>query len=168
MAQPLDAVPNGTNVFIDANVLVYGLTGTSAQCKTFLERCSREEVTGITLFEIVNNATHSFMKAEAVQKALCAQKGALAYLKGHPDQVRLLTDYWTNTRRLLALNLLFVPLELDLIEGAHPERCAAGLLTDDSTIVAAMRAYGISSLATRDNQLDTVARIDVFSPTDVP
>jgi hypothetical protein len=41
MAQPLDTVPDGSNVLIDANILIYGLTDTSAQCKAFLERCSR-------------------------------------------------------------------------------------------------------------------------------
>jgi predicted nucleic acid-binding protein len=167
MAEPLDAVPNGSDVLIDANVLIYGLTATSAQCKAFLERCSREEVTGITLFEAVNNATHHFMKAEALEKGLCVGQ-AMKYLSGHPEQVKLLTDYWTNTQRLLALNLLFIPLELDIVRAAHPERRAAGLLTNDSMIIAAMRTYGISHLATGDNQLHAVAQVNVFSPNDIP
>jgi predicted nucleic acid-binding protein len=106
------------------------------------------------------------MKAEAVQKNLCAQK-AMRYLSEHPEQVRLLTDYWANTQRLLALNLLFVPLEMDIVEAAQPERRAAGLLTNDSMIVAAMRAYGISHLATRDDRFNDVAQITVFSPSDI-
>ncbi len=167
MAQPLDAVPNGSNVLIDANVFIYGLTDTSAQCKRFLERCSREEVTGITLFEAVNNATHQFMKAEAIQKGLCAGK-ALKYLSANPEQVKQLTDYWTNTQRILALNLLFIPLEREIVQAAQPERRAAGLLTNDSMIVAAMHAYGITHLATGDNQFDGVAQVTVFSPNDLP
>lgn len=86
MAQPLDTVPNGSSVLIDANILIYGLTNISAQCKAFLERCSREEVTGITLFEVVNNATHHFMKAEAIEKRLTA-KQAMKYLNEHPEEV---------------------------------------------------------------------------------
>jgi predicted nucleic acid-binding protein len=141
MAQHLNTVPNGSDVFIDANVFIYGLTAQSAQCKTFLERCSREEVTGITLFECAYDATHQFMKAEAVQKGHCAGQ-AMKYLSQHPEVVRQLTDYWSNTQRLLALNLLFVPIELKIVTGAQPERAGAGLLTNDSIIIAAMRNFG--------------------------
>jgi predicted nucleic acid-binding protein len=167
MAQDLNTVPNGSDVFIDANVFIYGLTARSAQCKTFLERCSREEVTGITLFECANDATHQFMKAEAVEKGHCAGQ-AMKYLSQHPEIVRQLTDYWANTQRLLALNVLFVPIELKIVAAAQPERVSAGLLTNDSIIIAAMRDFGVLSIATNDRQFDAVAGITVFSPTDIP
>lgn len=64
----LSAVTSGSNVFVDANILIYGLNGQSSQCHNFLERCSREEITGITLFALVNEATHRFMLAEAAAK----------------------------------------------------------------------------------------------------
>ncbi len=169
MAELLDSVPNGSDVLIDANVLVYGLTAKSAQCKTLLERCSREEVSGMTLFEVVHEATHTFMIGEALQKGLFdgqQEKGA-KYLSKHPEQVKVLTDYWVNIVRLLALNLLVLPMEQDIVEGAQAERVNAGLLTNDSLIVAAMREYGISKIATNDRQFETVAGISVFSPTDV-
>jgi predicted nucleic acid-binding protein len=167
MAQGLHTIPNGSDVFIDANVFIYGLTAQSAQCKAFLERCSREEITGITLFECANDATHQFMRAEAVQKGHCASQ-ATRYLSQHPEVVRQLTDYWTNTQRLLALNLLFVPIEMKIVTGAQPERANAGLLTNDSIIAAAMRDFGVLSIATNDRQFDAVPGITVFSPTDIP
>lgn len=68
----------------------------------------------------------------------------------------------------MALNLLFIPLEREIIDAAEPEKRAAGLLTNDSMIVAAMRAYGISDLATGDNLFDSVAHVTVFSPRDLP
>ena len=166
MAELLDTVPNRSDVLIDANVFVYGLTAKSAQCQAFLGRCSREELTGIALFESVNNATHQFMKGEALQKGLGTGQ-AMKYLSANPNQVKLLTDYWANTQRLLALNLLFLPVELSIVIGAQPERASAGLLTNDSIIVAAMRGYGVSLIATNDRQFDAVPGITVFSPTDV-
>jgi len=166
MAELLDAVPNGSDVLIDANVFVYGLTAKSAQCWTLLERCSREEVTGITLFEVLHEATHQFMKGEALQKGLCARQVA-KYLSEHPEQVKLLTAYWANTQRLLALNLLFLPMEENIVTVAQTERVNAGMLTNDSIIIAAMREYGISRIATNDRQFEAVAGISVFSPTDV-
>lgn len=166
MAERLDSVPNGSDVLIDANVFVYGLTAKSAQCKMLLERCSREEVSGITLFEVVHETTHQFMIGEARQKGLFSGQGA-KYLSKHPEQVKVLTDYWMNTLRLLALNVLLLPMEQGVVESAQAERVNAGLLTNDSLIVAAMREYGISRIATNDRQFETVAGISVFSPTDV-
>ena len=168
MAEPLDSVPDGSDVLIDANVFVYGLTAKSAQCKTLLERCSREEVSGITLFEVLHEATHKFMIAEALQRGLFAgqEKGA-KYLSKHPEQVKVLSDYWLNTVRPLALNMLLLPMEQHVVESAQAERVNAGLLTIDSLIVAAMREYGISRIATSDRQFEAVTGIAVFSPTDL-
>jgi predicted nucleic acid-binding protein len=148
MPRPLDSLPDGSDVLIDTNVFVYGLTAKSAQCRSLLERCSREEITGATLFEVLHEATHKFMIAEALQKGLFAgqqEKGA-KYLAKHPEQVRLLTDYWVNTLSLLALNLLILPMEVDVVKGAQTERVNAGLLTNDSIIVAAMKGYGITRI----------------------
>lgn len=166
MRKSLDAVPLGTDVLIDANVLIYGLSGQSAHCKTFLERCSREEIIGITLFETVNNATHQFMKGEAIQKKLCTSQ-PMKYLSTHPEQVKKLAEYWINTERLLSLNLLFLPLEIEILNLAQDERTTSGLLTNDSMIAASMKAYGITHLATADGGFDAVPQITVFAPTDV-
>jgi predicted nucleic acid-binding protein len=167
MAEPLDQVPGGSNLLIDANIFVYGLTAKSSQCKTFLERCSSEELSGIALFESVCNATHQFMKAEAIQKGYCYGQ-ALKFLAQHPEVLRRLSDYWINTQRLLALNLLFIPLDGGMVTEAQVERKAAGLLTNDSLIVAAMREYGIAHLASNDRTFDRVAGITVYAPTDIP
>lgn len=164
----LDTVPNGSDVLIDANIFIYGLTAKSTQCRTLLERCSREEVTGATLFEIMHEATHKFMIGEAQDKGLFTgpEKGA-KYLARHPEQVKTLSDYWTNTVRLLTLNILLLPMEEEIVNKAQLERTNAGLLTNDSLIVSAMREYGISLIATNDQLFETVAGISVFSPTDV-
>lgn len=166
MATALDAIPGGTNLVIDTNIFVFGLTGKSSQCKTLLQRCSNEEIFGITLFEVIHEATHVFMMAEARAKGLSASNIA-RHLASHPDQVKALADYWVNIQNLLKLNIVLLPMEQDVVVGAHVERSSAGLLTNDSVIVSAMREYGISLIATHDSQFDAVAGISVFSPTDV-
>jgi len=169
MAEPLDSVPDGSDLLIDTNVFVYGLTSKSKQCKTLLERCSSEQITGVTLYEVLHEATHVFMMGEARQKGLFAgqqEKGA-RYLSRHPEQVKALVDYWRNTVRLLALNVLLLPMELHIVRGAQVERENAGLLTNDSVLVGAMREYGITRIATNDRQFDTVRGISVFSATDI-
>jgi len=163
----LDTVPDGSNILIDTNIFVYALSNQSAQCKNFLARCSREQVSGITLYEIVHETTHAFMRAEAVAKGL-ATKSAITFLSRHPDEVKNLSDYWINTKKVLALNLIILPMEERIVVRAQAERIAAGLLTNDSVIVSAMREYAIAHIATNDRLFNSVNGISVFSPTDLP
>jgi len=167
VTSPLNAVPAGSNILVDANIFIHGLSAKSAQCKAFLGRCSKEEVTGVALFETVNDATYQFMKGEAVQKGFCSGQ-AMKYLAEHPDVVGKLADYWVNAERLLALNLLFVPVDEEIVRSAQAERVSAGLMTNDSIMVAAMRKYGIPRIATHDRQFEGVAGLTVFSPSDIP
>ncbi len=166
-ASPLSSLLVRSFIFIDANIFVYGLSGQSGQCRQFLERCLREEVTGITLVETVNEVTHRLMVAEALSKGLVT-RGTAKRLRENFGLIPGLTDYWRNTERLLALNLLFVPVNGAILRGAHAERQAAGLLTNDSMIVSCMREYGVSFLATSDQDFDRVAGITVFRPSDLP
>jgi len=159
-------IPVRSDIFIDANVLIYGLAGQSTECRDLLTRCSREEVIGICLFEIVNEATHRFMLAEAKAKGLIASEN-VRELRGKPEVVKVLVDYWKNTERVLALNLLFIPLDEQLLRGAYAERQGAGLLTNDSMIVSSMRLLGVPNLASADGDFDRVAGITVLGPSDL-
>src|SRR5208337_1752930 len=109
-------------------------------CRQLFERCLREEVTGIALFETVNEVTHRFMIAEALSKGLITTGGARA-LRSKFQQIPTLVDYWLNTQRVLALNILFIPVNETMIRSAQSVRQEAGLLTNDSMILAAMREY---------------------------
>jgi len=115
-AEPLPQIPAHSFVFIDANIFVYGLSGQSIQCRDLLDRCLREELTGITLFETVNEVTHRFMVAEALSKGLITS-GRAKDLRAKPGLISQLHDYWRNTERLLALNL-----HLPSGERGHPAR----------------------------------------------
>lgn len=163
----LPNVPGRSFVFIDANVFIYALTAQSAECRQLFERCLREEVTGIALFETVNEVTHRFMIAEALSKGLITAGGARA-LRNKFQQIPTLTDHWLNTQRVLALNLLFMPVNEAIIRNAQTVRQEAGLLTNDSMIVAAMCEYGLSFLASNDADFERVRNITVFKPTDLP
>lgn len=164
--QPLLSVPTGSDIFIDANIFIYGLNSTSPQCVSLLERCSREEVTGISLFEIVNEATHVLMLAEAVSKGVITKASALALRQNHADIPHLI-DYWYDTERILALNLLFFATDEQIVRGAQAERQGASLLTNDSMILSWMREYGISHIATADRDFERANGITVFRPDDI-
>jgi predicted nucleic acid-binding protein len=164
--KPLAAIPDGSDVFIDANVFIYALNGVSMQCRQFLERCSREELAGISSFSVVNEATHRLMLAEARSKGLIAAERA-GLMRANHDTIPSLVEYWRQVERILALNILLVDNNEPIIRAAQPERAAGHLLTNDSVIVSCMRDYGVSFLATNDSDFERVAGISVFRPDDV-
>lgn len=165
--RPLPDLPDQSFVMIDANVFIYAISGQSGECRQLFERCLREELTGIALFETVNEVTHRLMIAEALSKGIIAVGGAKA-LRNKVQQIPTLADYWIDTQRILALNLLFTPVNETIIRNAQTVRQEAGLLTNDSMIVAGMREYGLSFLASNDADFDRVDDITVFKPTDLP
>jgi predicted nucleic acid-binding protein len=164
--QPLSQIPTGSDVFIDANIFVYGLGGHSPQCRHFLERCLREEITGVCLFEIINEATHKFMLAEAASKGLIPKESA-GELRKKAHVIPGLTTYWQHTEKILNLNLLLLTTDEPIIRNAHLGRQSCGLLTNDSMILSCMRFYEITSLATNDGDFERVTGITVFQPYDL-
>ncbi len=52
--------PPGADVFLDANIFIYAFTATSPECEVFLARCARQDVFGVTSYEVVNETTHRF------------------------------------------------------------------------------------------------------------
>lgn len=164
--QPLLSVPAGSDIFIDANIFIYALNRRSAQCSLLLERCSREEVTGISLFEIVNEATHIFMLAEAKAKGVTTNPSASELRKKHLN-IPGLVDYWYDTQRILALNLLFFSTDEQIVRSAQSERQSACVLTNDSMILSWMREYGIQYIATADHDFERASGITVFGPDDI-
>jgi predicted nucleic acid-binding protein len=160
-------LPAHSFVFVDSNVLIYGLSGVSRECEDLLDRCQREELTGVTLYETINEVTHRLMVAEAKSKGVITSGGARA-LRRSFRLIPTLQDYWNDTVRLLSLNLLFLPVSDSILRAAQTERQAAGLLTNDSLIISCMREYGVSFLATNDSDFERVEGITIFKPTDLP
>lgn len=117
--QPLPDVPAASDVFIDANIFIYALSGASDECRAFLERCSREELIGISCFPVVNDTTHRLMLAEAKSKGLIREARA-SLLKTNRHIVPQLTDYWLQTERVLSMGVLLLGTD-----GIGAAECAA-------------------------------------------
>jgi len=165
--QSLSHLPSGCSVYLDANVFVYGGDGRSPQCAALMERCSQEEITGVTLFETVNEATHRFMLIEAEERGFIQQRSAKA-LRAKPGLILRLHEYWQRTELLLKMNLLFVAADEMLLRQAQVERASFGLLTNDSLIVACMRHLGIPFIASNDEDFSAISGITLFRPDDLP
>lgn len=162
---PLSAVPSGSCLFLDANIFIYALTGTSSECLALLRRCASEEVYGFTASHIICEATHRFMMQEALSVGLPSRPSDL---KRIPNEVAKLHRYWSQTESILKMNLAILEPEETWLRSAHTVRVTYGLLTNDSLAVAAMREYGIDSIASRDSDFGSLSGVMCYSPTDCP
>lgn len=164
--EPLSALPSGRDVFIDANVFVYGLSRQSSQCVDLLRRCAGEDVIGITSFEVLGEATHWLMIIEAVATKQIP-KHDWRLLKKSPPIVRQLRDYWSQVKTILNLNFLVLDLEESIFQHGQSIREMHGLLTNDSLIIATMEEYGLEFLVSNDNDFVSIPTVTVFKPTDL-
>ncbi len=163
----LQNLPRGIDVLLDANIFIYAFGRISQQCNDLLGRCVREEVFGITTLEVINEVTHRMMLLEAVAQGAINKENARD-LRGKPQAIRGLTQYWAQTNRIFGLNLLILNSDELRLRQAQTVRDSHGLLTNDSLIIAAMEEYGIPYLASRDDDFDHIPAVTVFKPTDLP
>jgi uncharacterized protein len=166
MPQPLPALSRGSLVFLDSNIFVYGLLGESQQCLDLMERCHKEEVTGVTSTEVIGEVCHRLMVKEAVDAGLISRPTAYA-LKPKHNAIRRLRRYWNLTERGFQLNLAVLGSDEARHRAAQQVRQRHGLLTNDSLIVAACFEHEIRSLATRDADFDPIPELTVYRPSDL-
>ena len=166
MARPLSALPDGTLVFVDANIFIYGLLGESRQCADLIERCRKEEVAGVTTTEVVGEVCHRLMVKEAMDLGMIARPAASA-LKSKHNAIRRLRKYWELTARIFQWNLVVLGSSEARHRAAQRIRSEHGLLTNDSLVAAACSEHNIRSLATRDADFDVIPQLTVYSPPDL-
>jgi predicted nucleic acid-binding protein len=166
-AVPLSDLPLGSDVFVDANVFVYGLLELSPECQTLLRRCAQEEVFGFTTLHVLNEMTHRLMLEEARQVGLISGGGA-SQLKKQAREIVGLRRYWEQTLNVLEMpSMMVLHMQESWLHRAHSERAQCGLLTNDSLIVAAMREYGLALLASNDGDFDRVLGVTRYFPSDL-
>jgi predicted nucleic acid-binding protein len=66
----LEDIPNGEQIFVDANILLYHFSGISSACRTFLRRCESKQVKAFTGVHILLEVAHRLMILEAMHKGL--------------------------------------------------------------------------------------------------
>lgn len=162
----LDAIPAGSRVLIDANILIYARGGMSEQCRRFLVRCAEREVSGVLSSIALAEFCHRRMMQEAQSLGLSGSNPARA-LSQNPALVRQLTQYPAEVEDLLAGELLILPIESGDFSKALELQRKHGLLTNDSLHLATAFRTGIRLLATADPQFSAVPDFTVFGPDDI-
>lgn len=160
-------VPDGTAVFIDANIFIYHLSGPSPlspACSTFLERVETGLLRGLTSSVVVIEVLHRLMILEAVTAFGVQARTATRYLKEHPEHVRSLRRHQEAPARIRDMGIELAPVGLEEIERSHEVKRRYGLLTNDALVVAAMQASDVTALASNDPDFARVEGITLYRP----
>ncbi|MEE8194976.1 MAG: type II toxin-antitoxin system VapC family toxin [Candidatus Bipolaricaulota bacterium] len=166
-ALPLPELPTGQTIFVDANIFIYHFTGLSQECSSFLERCERGDLWGITGVHILLEVLHRLMMIEAVTKKLVTSGNVAKKLRKKPNVVRELANCQTQTEAILEMGIEVVGLTSDALKISHPYRRRDGLLVNDSLTAAVMEAEAILDLATADPDFTRVKGLRVHRPLDL-
>jgi predicted nucleic acid-binding protein len=163
----LAGIPEGSTVFIDANVFVYHFVGASAQCTALLARCETSEVRGSTSALVLAEVAHRLMVIEAVKRRVVSSGNVARKLAGRPELVRQFTIYEASIQAISSMGVEIMALtEVTIQLGLRHQR-RYGLLTNDSLIVATMLQQGVRILATADRRLAIVDELEIAAPTDL-
>jgi len=181
----LEAVAGGAAVFVDANIFLYHFLGRSEECTRFLERCASGDVRGATGAHILAEVLHRSMIFEARSKKVAGggaaggagtagkarrevrKVEAVEILRASPEAVRKLTDYNAAAGAIIDMGFSVFPLTAEVVKAGQWIRARSGLMVNDSLVIATMRIYGLSALATADKGFGGVEGVELYGPTDL-
>jgi predicted nucleic acid-binding protein len=162
----LQAIPSQELVLLDANIVLYALSGASEQCRTLLRRCAENDVRGIVTTHILAEIQHRLMLAEAMENDWIAGKNPARQLAATPERIRRLSRYEEATRDLLTIGLHIEPMQReDVLESLSLQRLH-GLMTNDALLAAVARRLR-AGIASADKGLSAVRAISVYRPGDL-
>lgn len=164
----LSDVPEGTRVFIDANIFIYHFSAASRfnpSCTDFLERVEFGAVHGVTSAAIVQEAVHRIMVEEAFLALPDVKpKDIIKYLKDHPDTVKGLDVNRGIPAGIAQLNVEVIPTTMAMIDQSQTVKTEYGFLSNDALIIQIMRETGITQLASNDSDFERTTDITLYKP----
>jgi predicted nucleic acid-binding protein len=159
-------LPVGSEVIVDANILIYSRRLASTQCSTFLERCANREFFGALSTVTVAEFCHRQMMYDAQNHTKLGSNPAKR-LAAQPELVKQLSAYGVEVEQLLVSGLQVLPVESKDFLTALSFQKNYGLLTNDSLLLAIAIRCGVRAIATTDAQFETVPGFDIYRPADV-
>jgi predicted nucleic acid-binding protein len=163
----LAQMPAGTRVFVDTNIFIlyYGDAEPFRQaCRDFFVRTARQELRGFTSVPVAAETIHRVMVAEGAERLSLSSQATVEHLQKHPAFVRQLTRHLQVASDIRRLGLDILPVTYKDLHGSKGVRSTFGLLTNDSLIVAVMRAHKLRHLASHDAAFERVTGIEVWRP----
>lgn len=163
---PLD-IPAGERCFLDATILYYCFVETppfSNACRGLMHRVQTGDVTGFIDIRSLGDCVHKTMLAEVSERFGHSRERLVGWLKQHPEALAKLPKTAAVCERLTQLRINVIANEASMLSMSIAIAQASQLLLGDAGIIALMRHYDISHLATNDDDFDRVPGIIVWKP----
>jgi len=167
-AKLLSEVPDGTLIFIDANIFHLYLRGPEAPrrgCTEFLERVERGRVEGVTSPLVLDELAYKLLLINIEERF---RRNPLLVIRENPAAVSEAAGY---VGRGLSIVLGIENLTVLGLERLHAEELTTfmerhSLLPRDSLHLAVMFIAGCRDIASADRDFDRAETITRWSPTD--
>jgi len=159
---------NGTEIFLDANILLYDFTAHprfGASCHKLIEKTELGQLRSITSHWVITETVHKLMLLEACDHFHLDMHEAVNYLKKHPRSIQTLSQYRKALDLLIRLpNLIILEVSHPIFFQSHQLISKYQLLSSDAIHVATCLAHGIKHIATNDKDFKRVKGITVWLP----
>ncbi len=160
-------LPAGATVFVDSGPFIhhfepnalYGPASTD-----FLERIENQEINGVTTTHIVGEVAHRLMTLEAIQAFGWKSAGIALKLRNHPAEVQKLNLFRRAIQEIPLFGVRILLIDPAWLDSAAAISQQTGLLHNDALVVAALRAHGLTLLASADPDFDRVPGITRYAP----
>jgi hypothetical protein len=161
------AIPKGTSLFLDANVLVYSCAGDptfGAACTDLKERIENNDLQGFISASVFSDVAHRLMTIEACQLLGWSYAGIARRLRRHPPEIQKLQGFRNALNDVVSIGIHILPIHAKDILAAGDLSLQHGLLSGDALLLAMMQAQGLTHLASNDADFDRVPGITRFAP----
>lgn len=160
-------IPQGTAVFIDANIFIYHFiyeTAESQLCTSFLKSIENEEIKGVTSTVVLAEISHRLMVFEAIEKYKLDSKNAVRFLKKHPAKVKSLNKHHSAVNEIKEMGVNLITVESQDIFASQTLQKKYGFLTNDAINLHIMLRDSIFNLAFNDPDFERVDFIALYKP----
>lgn len=162
-----DLIPSGTEVFLDANILIYHFAGDSTYgvaCTQLIERIEQGDLRGCLSASVLSDAAHRMMTIETMDRLNWPIAALAARLRKHHAEIPKLTLFQQAIQQIPRLGIRVLDVKLDHVLVATKLSRQFELLTGDALIVSVMQANGLTHLASNDADFDRAPGVTRYSP----
>ncbi len=170
----LAELPQGSRVFVEADIFDLYYKGKSNSCKKLIENLEVGNVFAYVNAQVITDLMNQVMLAEAYQKG-CIKGVKLSQLKDwlcrhHHEQAATLTDSHQQVEDLIRYaRLKLLPITRDLLLETKRERASYGLLVTDSLHLGCMNRHHphLTDMVCCHGRFEQVPGITIWKPMDV-
>jgi len=164
----LEDVPDDSAVFVDANILLYGISGHPAHgksCNGFLGRVKREEIKGITSIIVLNEVLHKLILGEIAEKHGLKLYQVIDLIKQNPEILKDMRTYEIMDKVESTSNLSILNATSQNFTQARKLMKGHSLLSNDAIHLAIMKENNMINLASNDSDFERVEWIKLYKPS---